>query len=427
VTQKEKNKKISETRKATKAKRKNQDCRAFDVKVDRSHMSKSLSNFSKMIFLEAKWMRNYVIASDSIFTADDKMMEVEVKVKDKFEKRKLDNLSSQMKQSVLDGTKKDVHNLAKSKKKGNKVGKLKFKSKCDTIELKQFGNTFRVKGNRIKIQGAGQWYRVRGLEQLQGYEIANAKFIKKGDDYYFRITCYKEKVIKAEAVKPPVGLDFGIKHQLNVSDGMHGINIDYVVGFPKRLRKLYQQLSKKQKHSNNWYKQLSKIDNEFYHWTNQKKDTQNKIFNILGSHFGRICYQDDNLRGWQRIWGKRMLSTGIGGITARLKKSPTSVKVGRYFPSTKRCSKCHHVQVVGLDERIFKCSNSKCNFVADRDFNSGTNNLQEGLRLIGVEYADLKPAEIEPLLAALERLNTVPRLRASLVVETGSPAPLGVG
>lgn len=425
MTKEEKNKKISETRKATKARRANQDCREFDVKVDRSHMSKNLSNFSKLIFLEAKWMYNSVLASDTIFSADDKMVEVEIKVKDKFEKRELNNIGSQIKQGVLDGMKKNIHKLSKSKKKGNKVGALKFISSYDSIDLKQFGNTYRIKGNRIKIQGAGQWYRVRGLEQLQGYEIANAKFIRKGGDYYFHITCYKEKEVKEPVIKQDVGLDFGIKHQLAVSNGTNGINIDYVIGFPKRLRKLYQQLSKKQRHSNNWYKHLDKVDKEFNHWTNQKADTQNKIFSILNNQFGRICYQNDNLRGWQRIWGRRMLATGIGGITARLKKSPTAIKVDRYFPSTKRCSECHHKQIVELDERIFECD--KCDLVADRDFNASTNNWQEGLRLIGVEYTDLKPAEIEPLLAALEKLNAVPRLRASLVVETGSPAPLGVG
>jgi transposase len=417
---------ISSSLKATREKRKSQDCKVFEIKVDKSHLSKATCEQIKRVFLESKWLYNYTLAQENVFDADDKIKEVEIKVKDVFEKRELTIIGSQIKQSVLDGLTQNIKNLSKAKKKGISVGKLNFINRYDSIDLKQFGNTYKIKGSRIKIQGISQWFRVRGLNQIEGYEIANAKFIQKSGDYYLHITCYKKKEEQAIKTKRAVGIDFGIKTQLTLSDGLVGVELNYASEFPKRLRKLYRRWSKKEKHSANWYKKLEQINREFNYWTNKKKDTRNKIINILEKNFGIICYQNDNFRGWQRIWGRRMLSTGIGGITARLKKSATSVQVDRFFASTKTCSCCHHKQNVGLEERTFVCE--KCGFIAPRDFNSGTNILQNGLNKIGVEYTEYTPAEMESsaLNNLLEKFKAIPRLKVSSVAETGSLVPLGM-
>lgn len=422
-----KKEKISATLKATREKRKSQNCKVFETKVDMSHVGVTTLNKIKRVFLEAKWLYNYMLSQENVFAADDKTSEVEVKVKDVFKKRQLTVIGSQLKQSVIDGLTQNIKNLSKAKKKGIRVGRLNFISRYESINLKQFGNTYRIKGCRIKIQGISQWLKVRGLNQItDGYEIANAKFIQRSGDYYFHITCYSKKEEKPIKIKQAIGIDFGIKTQLTLSDGLIGMELNYASDFPERLRKLYRSLSRKEKHSANWYKNLEQINKEFDCWTNCKKDTRNKILNILEENFGIICYQNDNFRGWQRIWGRRILSTAIGGITARLKKSPTSVDVDRFFASTKTCSCCHHKQDVGLEERVFVCK--KCNYIAPRDFNSGTNILHNGLEKIGVEYTKYTPAEIESsaLNNLMEKFKAIPRLKVSSVADAGSLVPLGM-
>jgi len=120
---------ISASIKATREKRKSQDCKVFEVKVDMSHLSKTTCEQIKRVFLEAKWLYNYTLAQENVFDADDKIKEVEVKVKDVFEKRELTILGSQLKQSVIDGLTQNIKNLSKSKKKGIVVGKLNFISR----------------------------------------------------------------------------------------------------------------------------------------------------------------------------------------------------------------------------------------------------------------------------------------------------------
>ncbi|WP_442937910.1 zinc ribbon domain-containing protein [Nostoc sp.] len=45
--------------------------------------------------------------------------------------------------------------------------------------------------------------------------------------------------------------------------------------------------------------------------------------------------------------------------------------VSRWFPSSKTCSKCNHIQDMRLSDRIFNCQ--KCKHIQDRDENAATN------------------------------------------------------
>ncbi|WAN70174.1 zinc ribbon domain-containing protein [Moorena producens JHB] len=43
----------------------------------------------------------------------------------------------------------------------------------------------------------------------------------------------------------------------------------------------------------------------------------------------------------------------------------------RFYPSTKTCSSCGHVQQMPLKERVFDCE--ACDYIADRDLNASLN------------------------------------------------------
>ena len=150
----EKNLKIKNTLRVTKERRSQMDCRVFSVKVQENRLSRAKEEKLNRCFLEAKWLRNAVVATDSLSLEDTSS--VQVKVNGTFETREISNLSSQMKQSVVDSVKTDVYNLSKAKKKGLKVGRLRFKKECNEINLKQFGQTYAIKGkNKIRVQNIG--------------------------------------------------------------------------------------------------------------------------------------------------------------------------------------------------------------------------------------------------------------------------------
>ena len=56
------------------------------------------------------------------------------------------------------------------------------------------------------------------------------------------------------------------------------------------------------------------------------------------------------------------------------------VEIDRFYPSSKRCSKCGHVkEELGLSERTYRCD--ACGNVLDRDYNAAVNIRDEGMRI----------------------------------------------
>jgi len=79
----EKNSKIREKRKQTLLRRKSQEAKTFELKLDKSKISKTKLAILNRLFLEAKWFTNYIIANGILNFkphADYKVKTVPVKV-----------------------------------------------------------------------------------------------------------------------------------------------------------------------------------------------------------------------------------------------------------------------------------------------------------------------------------------------------------
>lgn len=419
----------------TKERRKTHICKTYKTKVDKSHLNKDTINQLDIMFLEAKWLSNYTKSQDNVFEVDYKISKVPVKVKNVFEERNIEYLSSQMRQEIVERIKDDVKGLSETKKKGRKVGKLKFKSDIRSIPLKQYGNTYKILDDKyIKIQDVKQKIRVNGLEQIlfqikDGIEAANGMLIKRHGDYYIHITTYvdidvcikKEQKKYGNSPTGHIGIDFGISRQLTLSNG---IVIEYEAPITGKTRKLYQNMSRKVLYSKNWYKIRNKLIRAYERLNNIKCDTKNKIIRCLKDNFKIVSYQNDSIASWQHIYGRKILSTGIGGIKSMIDKNiQTPVEVDRWYPSTKTCCKCEHQYDIKIDERIYSCKNEKCKNVTDRDLNSAICIDNEGLIKIGMkteirvgtEHIEFKPEEIRSSTSILEYLNNIPRVTARML------------
>jgi len=395
-------------------------CRGYTVKLDRSHLNQDSLTRLKRLFLETKWLYNYCVGHPNVFSIDDTITAVPVKVKDHFEMRQLRNLSSHMRQSIITRTQQNIRGLARAKAKGHKVGRLKFKSYVNSIPLKQYGNTYKlINGKYLKLQKIKQKMRVNGLEQLPSKcECANATLMHQYGDYYVAITTYAPRDHRPVVLVPAqsIGIDFGVKNQLSLSNG---ICIRYTVPITRRIKQLCKQLSRKQYRSKNWWKTLYKLLKAYAKTTNIKRDIRNKLVHFLCTNFRIVCYQNENLGAWQRLWGSRMLSTSLGGIIRMLEiKVHTPVEVDRFFPSTKNCSRCGHQRAMSLADRTYVCHT--CGLVIDRDFNSSRVIEHEAYKILGREPTEVTPAETNTSTLTLDYLNQIAYVEASMVAETGS-------
>ncbi len=383
----DKKQKIKESLKKTKEKRENQIPKVYQLKISYSNLNKQQKTWLKRVFLEAKWLYNYTVADiqNRLNSKTEKLKQVEVKTPQGYEKRQITCLSSQMKQGILDRIKKNLFDLSKAKQKGIKVGKLKFKSDYRNIPLKQNEITFKVlkDKNKIKLQGLKKPVRVLGLHQLpENCDIAKAELIKKPDGCYIHLTCYIDKQNekqKQEKINKPIGIDFGIKHQLTLSNG---IKINYSVEETKRLKKLQKKLSRQQKGSRNYQKTKQKIQKQHQKIYNRRKDIKNKILSLL-KRYEYVLIQEEQIKNWHSgLFGKQIQNTGIGGIISMLKQNiETLIPVNKYEATTKMCSRCgNRKEDITLSDRTYKCNN--CGLVIDRDLNSAINILKIGLQKV---------------------------------------------
>ena len=368
----ERNRKIKESGKATRERRANMDCRVFSVKVQENRLSNAKREKLKRCFLEAKWLYNATLATETLTLEDTSS--VQIKVKDTFEEREIKCLSSHMKQSIADNVKTNVSSLSKAKKKGLKVGRLQFKKECNEINLKQFNNTYKIKAhNKISIQGIGVLV-INGLEQINidEVEFANAKLIQKPSGFYIYLTVYSKKQPEAQTEKEVLGLDMGIKDQLTFSNS---VKVNFYLEESEQLKGLMRKLSRQVKGSNQYKQTLNRIKRIYEHCNNKKKDVVNKLSLVLSKNY-IICFQDELLSKWKRKKSKRRFSFGrkvqhgiLGRVKDKLKKNPSNVMLESSVPTTQTCPKCGCLTKHSLDKRSYHCNN--CGFESpDRDAHS---------------------------------------------------------
>jgi len=397
--------------------RQSQICKTFQVKIDKSQLSQFKLYYLKMLFLEAKWLTNYVLSQPDIFGFDTKIREVQVKVGDNFETRQLNYLSSQMKQDIVHRIQKSIVALSKLKKNGKKVGALKFKQRVFSIPLRKYKQTFFITSNKtIRLQGMKKPLKVIGLKQIpNNAEITNAVLINRHGDYFINITCFVPK--EDCKINKAIGIDFGIKTPLTLSNG---IQINYAIPIFSNIKRIQKRMARQKKHSKNWEKSKIKLEKAFAYLSNIKKDIKNKIVHKLKEEYKYVFFQDDCLKKWQKRWGKKILETSIGGLMSMLKtRIHTPVEVDRFFPSTQICYKCKNKQFMQLEDRIFVCS--MCGWTANRDYNASLNIKEEGLKKLSpVERREVPVETGANTLNILEYFNRIPYVKASLVCEAGS-------
>ena len=379
-----KNEKISQAIIKTKERRKGMTCRVFGVKVIDSKLSREKRKHIESLYIEANWLRNAVVSSDDVFTFDRSVKEVSVKTGESYEMRSFDVLSAQMKQDIVDSVKSETKTLATVKSNGGHAGKLKEKSCCNSIPLRQYNQTYRIDFNdsTITIQGLRSPIKVRGLSQIpKEAELANAKLVRKPSGLYFHITTYCIKECK-EDNNTSIGIDFGIKSNLTLTTGEE-INVSVPeTGAVKRcslaVNKGYIKNGKYK--GMNHRKRVHKLQIAYEKQTRKKKDIVNKTLSkLLENSF--IGIQNELIAGWHSgIFGKQVHNSAMGLIKARLKNIQKVFVVPSSFPSTQICPTCKRCTPHPLNTRHYECA--YCGYYhPSRDIKSAEMILKEALRI----------------------------------------------
>lgn len=372
--------KIRASMSATKARRQTQVCRVFELKVSIRHNPKSVFEKLSQCFKEAKWVINDMLSlsennpDNSMF--DYKYTEHKVVVhydKDKNPITDTVALPSVLHRATVAQKKTDIVNLAKAKKKGIKVGALKFKSQVNCLPIIT-GFTQILDGCRITIPGFRK-LRVHGLNQLhqfEKFELADAKLIRKASGYYVKISVMLPKERRIPTNRN-VGLDFGIKDSITTSYGdKYKCNVRETDRLKFLSRKLNRRGKKKnEKGSKLYYRCLRQLRREYEYIANVRKDMANKIYHKLVTDYDVIYFQDEQIKNWHKgLFGKQVQSSCLGALKQRLvalEASGRSFKISKWEPTTKLCPVCGCINHPTLADRIYMCG---CGYTMDRDIHS---------------------------------------------------------
>ena len=391
----------------TRERRKNQSIKIIELKVNCHQTSKETFKKMDFVFTQAKWIVNEMVRLGETQNFFDynylEHKEVVHLDKDGKEIKTKLELSSILHRGIVNQKKQDITNESKAKKKGRKVGKLKYKSEINSIGILT-GPWLKIRDNsHITIPGFAN-LKVYGLDQLKKYnkyELANAKFIRKAGGFYIHISiCIPKETNVPKKIYKEVGLDFGIKDNIITSDGE---KFNCRVPESDYLKFLQKQLKRKQKGSKRYYKLRNQIQKEYEHLSNKKTDETNKLIHYLTKNYDIIYFQDEQISKWKKFnFGKQIQHSYLGRVKAKLVslENDKSFKISKWSPTTKFCPNCGCLNKIGLDERTYHCD---CGYQFDRDIHAAKN-----VKLFGsTKRAEcLEQASVETLASAALEFNS---------------------
>ena len=197
---------------------------------------------------------------------------------------------------------------------------------------------------------------------------------------------YASVLVEYESKEAPlnggkIGADLGLKYFLITSDGNKYPNPRFYKRALKRLKRLQRSLSGKVKGSNNRNKQRRIVAKAHEKVANQRLDMQHKLSLQLTCENQVVAVEDLHIKGMVKnhklaqaisdaAWGQFLTMLEykgkLYGCEIRL--------LDRFFPSSKRCSKCGHIHE-NLTLKIREWTCPECGTHHDRDVNAATNIL----------------------------------------------------
>ncbi|WP_241244224.1 transposase [Marinitoga sp. 38H-ov] len=214
------------------------------------------------------------------------------------------------------------------------------------------------------------------------FKIKNVTFEKTTTNkYYASIVMEVPDVQITNTSNYILGIDLGVKDTITLSNG-EKYSMPNLKKYEKRLKRLYRQLSKKQKGSKNREKSRIKLAKYIEKINNIKKDWIHKITHKIVSEnqVGKIVVENLNIKGmlknkklskyihWQS-WNKF-----ITILEYKAKRQEIElIKTDRFYASSQICHICGHKneKVKNLNIRKWVCP--KCGTENDRDINAAIN------------------------------------------------------
>ena len=305
-------------------------------------------------------------------------------------------VGSQAVQDICQRIDKAYKLFFKQFKRGTKPPSFKKTRKYKSFTLKQAGykllsgNTDKPHHGKIRI--GNKVYKFSRSREIQGkVKTLTVKRNNLGELFILVVTDYVDESF-APVTGKIAGWDFGLKTFLMGSDHTSIQSPLFFNSSRKRLACASRNLSSKRKGSNNWYKAKDHLNRVYEDVSNKRKDWFWKLAHKLTNEYDVLIFEDLNLDGMKRLWGKKVSDLSFASFLEILQTVATNKGklvhfVDRYYPSSKTCSHCGHInKELSLSDRVWNCENCHTEGI-QRDWNASVNLLRVGASTLGAECA----------------------------------------
>ena len=282
------------------------------------------------------------------------------------------------------------------------------RSRFPRFRSKKAGHyTFRIP-QRVKVEEGEVyvpkvgWVRIRHSREVEGKtKSATFKRDATGHWYVALTTEFEMPDVEPPASERPVGVDLGLKDLFVLSDGERVPAPRFARKADRKLKKAQKNLSRKKPGSRRREKAKHRVARVHRKVSNQRSDFLHKLTTDLARKYDCICVEDLSTKGLAKTkLSRSVLDAAFGEFVRQVEYKARwnfkrSVKVGRFFPSTKLCSECGALNPnLRLSDRTWLCG---CGTQHDRDLNASRNILAEGMRELAAGQTDNPNARGEPV------------------------------
>ncbi len=273
----------------------------------------------------------------------------------------------------------NIRALAGLKRKGKKVGRLRFKGKgwFKTLNFNQSG--FKLEGKKLVLSKIGE-IPIKLHREIKGE--TKGVIVKRGrSGKWYAIFQVEDEPEALPKIDRAVGIDVGVKRFLTDSNGRIIENPRYYQKTLDKIKFVQRILSKKGRGSRNREKWKTKLARLHEQLVNQRNDFLHKLSRFY-------------------IWNYDMITVESLNISNMVKNHNLAQKIldaswGKFFHMLSYKAERAGRVVVEVDPR--GTSQEYNHGELDRDYNAALNILERGL--VGLGWPEPTPVEMELLLS----------------------------
>ena len=261
-----------------------------------------------------------------------------------------------------------------------KYPRFKKKGLQDSFTIDAGGKPICVGGASVKLPTIG-W--VKTFEGLPHTTTTKLTISRTANDWFIAFAYEQPKQITAKTVDI-VGVDLGLKVLATLSTGIIFPNPSCYKKSLAKLQRLSKKLSRKQLCSSRRNKAKLKLARQHARVANTRIDSLHKTTTYICKNHAKVVIEDLNVSGMManHKLAQSIADCGFHEFKRQLvykaeKFGSEIILKDRWYPSTKTCSNCGHIQDMPLSERVYNCGG--CGILIDRDLNAAINLSRQAL------------------------------------------------